>query len=308
MSHHLLTRLVVLVLLAVAVCIPAHAQPPRERTAEGLTADDFVGHVYERTWTGEIVGGRLTDASLKAAPPALQLRRVSPEDITQAVAEASTARAAKLADLAHVATAPRLVPEDLTRRARIFHVGVDEFTDAMFAEMLARVGQREGFSLVARVRPNSVWADWLANVPNLTLAELPGVQYVWSEDVLEIALDGSFQMTARVGDAGLIRRAVFVDRIRRYYPEVAAAQIEEIRNLPSSADTPGDLPRELLLRYPDSLFMFQGLVDTEGAQVVAAALARARGAALRQALTYLEGGNVLLGTLPDGAPFALVAR
>src|SRR5262249_4213364 len=62
------------------------------------------------------------------------------------------------------------------------------------------------------------------------------------------------------------------------------------------------------LRYPDSLFMFQGLVDTEGAQVVAAALARARGTALRQAMTYLEGGNVLLGTLPDGAPFALVGR
>lgn len=61
------------------------------------------------------------------------------------------------------------------RRARVFRVGVDAFTDEMFAEMLARVGQREGFSVVARVGPNSVWADWLANMPNLTLAELPGV-------------------------------------------------------------------------------------------------------------------------------------
>jgi hypothetical protein len=307
MSHDL-TRLVALVLLGVAVCIPAHAQPARERTVEGLTADDFVGHVYERTSTGEIVGRCLGDASHEAAQPALHLRRVAPEDVAQTVTEADTARAAKLADLPHVATAPRLVPEDLTRRARVFHVGVDAFTDAMFAEMLARVGQREGFSVVARVGPHSVWADWLANVPNLTLAELPGVQYVWSEDVLEVALDGSFQMTARVGDAGLIRRAVFVDRIRRYYPEVTAAQIEEIRNLPSPADPPGGLPRELLLRYPDSLFMIQGLVEIEGAQVVAAALARARGAALRQAMTYLEGGNVLLGTLPGGAPFALVGR
>src|SRR5262249_35668174 len=51
-----------------------------------------------------------------------------------------------------------------------------------------------------------------------------------------------------------------------------------------------------------------GLVDAEGAQVVAAALARARGATLRQAMSYLEGGNVLLGTLRDGAPFALVGR
>jgi hypothetical protein len=31
--------------------------------------------------------------------------------------------------------------------------------------------------------------------------------------------------------------------------------------------------------------MIQGLVETEGAQVVAAALARARGAALRQAMS-----------------------
>src|SRR5215813_12782386 len=192
MSHHLLRRLVVLMLLDVALCIPADAQPPRERTGEGLTADDFVGHVYERTSTGEIVGRPLGDASRAAAPPGLQLRRVTPEDVTRAVTDAGTARAAKLADLPHVATAPRLVPEDLTRRALIFHVGVDEFTDATFAEMLARVGQREGFSVVARVRLNSVWADWLANVPNLTLTELPGVQYVWFEDLLEITLDGSF--------------------------------------------------------------------------------------------------------------------
>ena len=262
MSHHP-TRLVALVLLGVAVCIRADAQPARNRTTDSLTADAFVGHVYERTSTGEIVGRRLGDASLEAAQPTLHLRRVAPEDVARAATEADTARAAKLADLAHVAAAPRLVPEDLTRRARVFHVGVDAFTDAMFAEMLARVGEREGFSVVARVGPNSVWADWLADVPNLTLAELPGVQYVWSEDVLEIALDGSYQMTARVGDAGLIRRAVFVDRIHRYYPEVTAAQIAEIRNLPSPADPPGDLPRELLLQYPDSLFMIQGLVETE---------------------------------------------
>jgi hypothetical protein len=34
----------------------------------------------------------------------------------------------------------------------------------------------------------------------------------------------------------------------------------------------------------------------------------ARRAPLREALTYLEGGNVLLGTLPGGDPYALVGR
>jgi hypothetical protein len=61
-------------------------------------------------------------------------------------------------------------------------------------------------------------------------------------------------------------------------------------------------------RFPDALFMIQGLVEKDGGQAVAAAIAEARGAQLPEAITYLEGGNILLGTLPTGAPYAVVGR
>jgi hypothetical protein len=77
---------------------------------------------------------------------------------------------------------------------------------------MARVGLLEGFSVVARLPPGSPWADALRGTPNLALIELPDPQYVWTEDVTEIAVDGTFRMTARVGDRGLLRRSIFVER------------------------------------------------------------------------------------------------
>jgi hypothetical protein len=188
-------------------------------------------------------------------------------------------------------------------------VAVEHWPEAAFAEVAARVGRAEGFSVVARLAPGSEWMPHLVGVPGLALIELPGRKYIWTEDVTEIGTDGAFQMTARVGDRALLRRALFVDRVRRLYPEVTAGELEALRAMPVVPDgPPGELPPEVLRRYPDMLFMLQGLVERDAGQEVAAAIAAARGAHLREATTYLEGGNVLLGTLPRGEPYALVGR
>jgi hypothetical protein len=291
--------------LAAAPAADATAAQRRADAADG----EVFGHFYERGPDGRIIEQilPLTDGP---AAPALTVSAVSEQQIASRLRRADSGRAADLADVAKAPPAPRLVPEDLTRRARVIHMGVENYTDAAMAETVARIGGLESFSVVARLAPGHPWIGEVARVPNLTVAELPGVQYVWTEDVTEIGVDGAFRMTARMGDRGLLlRRSLFVDRVRRYYPDVTPAEIEAIQNLPPGpASRPGILPDEVMRRYPDTMYMNQGLVEADGAQAVAAAISEARGAPMREDMLYLEGGNVLLGTLPRGEPYALVGR
>jgi hypothetical protein len=300
----------VLFLAAGGAAAPEHAVPgePDVRAAAEAADGEVFGRVYERRPDGEPVGRTLSGPQ-EPAPSVVPIASVAARQVAATLRRAEAARASDLDDLVHARGAPRLVPEDLSRRAHVFHMGVEEYTDAALAQFVARVGRREGFAVVARVAPDSTWTAELAHTDNLTLAVLPGVQYVWSEDIAEIGVDGSVNMTARMGDIALLRRALFVDRVRRLYPEVSTAELSEIERVPTAPDElPGQLPHEVRRRFPDILFMNLGLVEKERGQVVAAAIADARGAPLREAVTYLEGGNVLLGTGRDGAPYALVGR
>jgi hypothetical protein len=277
-----------------------------------VAAESAVGEVVGRLWTRDASGSivpRPLPEHMGTARSLVALQPVIQQDLHGRLREAGAARAAALADGARAPVSSRLVTEDLTRRANVAHVAITNYTEAVFATLMARVGLLEGFSVVARVPPESPWADALRGTPNLALIELPDPQYVWTEDVTEIAVDGAFRMTARVGDRGLLRRSVFIDRVRRFYPEVRAATLEELAALPPvPGRPPGELPPAAMRRFPDVMFMIQGVVERDAGQEVAAALAAARAAPLREATTYLEGGNVLLGTLPGGEPYALVGR
>jgi hypothetical protein len=284
------------VLLIVAAASPARAE------------DGVTGRFYERDERGGLMERPLPPPG-RMRLPAVEVRRVSEEELRAALDRVAAARAAALADLARAPAASPIVPEDLTRRARVFHLAVEHYTDAAFAEFLAGVGAVEGFQVVARLSPGAAWADHLRHVPNLALTEVPGPHYIWSEDISEISVDGTFHMTARVGDPRLLARALLVDRVRRYYPQVPPAELAAIAALPTErGGQNGGLPSEILLGVPDVRFMLQGLVEREGGQRVGAAIALTRGAPLREAMTYLEGGNVLVGTMPGGASFALVGR
>jgi hypothetical protein len=279
-----------------------------ESDADALA--ELTARVYERGPDGLVGGRRLPEPPASAVvPPGVPLRDVAEPELRASLAATAAARAAALRDLPHAPPAAPLVPEDLTRRPRVLHMAAVNVTDAMLVEYAARVGQLEGFSVVARVAPSSPWRESLAQVPGVTTVRVAGVEYIWSEDILEIGLDGSFRMTARYGDPGLLRRTQFVDRIRRYGPPITPAELDAIRRMPAKADAPpGDLPVDLLRNFPEAMFMIQGLVEADRGQEAGAAVAVARGVELREATTYLEGGNVLVGRLPSGEPYALVGR
>ncbi|MBI1733921.1 MAG: hypothetical protein HYR51_01995 [Candidatus Rokubacteria bacterium] len=284
---------------------------PAVVAAEDIDAfGELSARVYERGADGAIRGRRLPDSVATATPAAgIPLHDVAEPELKASLAAAAAARAAALQDLPRAPAASPLVPEDLSRRPRVMHMAVINYTDATLVEYVARVGQLEGFSVVARVAPSSSWLDNLAHIPGLRTVRVAGVEYIWSEDILEIGLDGSFRMTARYGDRGLLRRAQFVDRIRRYGPKITTAELDAIRRMPDrEGEPPGDLPVELLRNFPETMFMIQGLVETDRGQEAAAAVAAARRADMREATTYLEGGNVLVGRLPGGEPYALVGR
>lgn len=283
-------------LIIVLLFVPAVAAADLNAFAE------VSGRVYERRPDGVILG-RPLPASIRTLELPVALH---PVDVSDIKAKLDAARAIRSAP---APAALRLVPEDLTRRVSIMHVAVVNYTDAAFAQYLARIGQVEGFSVVARLAPSNEWADHLGHVPSLKTITVPGVEYVWTEDIAEIGLDRSVRMTARFGDRALLRRSLFVDRIRRFGSDVTAAELEAFRQLPEvPGHPPGELSRELIRRFPDILFTIQGVVERDQGQEVAAAIAAARGIDLREATTYLEGGNVLLGTLPNGEPYALVGR
>jgi hypothetical protein len=277
---------------------------PAIAAADLSATREVSARLYERRSDGVMVGRRLEDA-IRPLEFAVALRPVDASDIINKAKLDATRGIGNV----RTATAFRLVPEDLTRRISIMHIAVVNYTDAAFAEYLARVGQLEGFSVVARLAPSNGWAEHLSHVPSLRTITVPGVEYVWTEDIAEIALDHRIRMTARFGDRTLLRRSLLVDRIRRYGGNVTTAELEAIRELPEiPGHPPGELPHELMRRFSDTLFTIQGVVERDHGQEVAAAIAAARGIDLEEAMTYLEGGNVLLGTLPNGKPYALVGR
>lgn len=303
--------------LLIATCSPVYGAPPGDIRTEQNRAEwdgEVMGRFYEVGAEGRIAEHSLAESRLPKAEAtllsAVPLSPVTEQQIASRLQLTDAARAADLAGVEHAPTSSRLVPEDLTRRARVYHVAVESYTDAALAEVLARVGDLEGFSVVARLAPGNAWIEHLRPVPNLTLIELPGVQYVWTEDITEIGVDGTFRMTARMSDRGfLLRRSLFVDRVRRYYPHLTPAELDALEKLPPGSDThPGLLPDEVERPFPDIIFMNQGLVEADRAQPVTAAISQARGAPMRESMMYLEGGNVLLGTLPSGEPYALVGR
>lgn len=125
---------------------------------------ELSARVYERGADGVIRGRRVPDAPAVANEGAsVPLHDVAAPELEASLAAAATARAAALRDLPRAPAASPLVPEDLTRRPRVMHMAVVNYTDATLVEYVARVGQLEGFSVVARVAPSSPWIDSLAN-------------------------------------------------------------------------------------------------------------------------------------------------
>src|SRR5262245_55903658 len=251
--------------LVAALVLGAWAVPPAAAESNAEVDARF----YERA--GDGVVERIVPPPAGPGAPAPALLAVTEEAIAVRLDRAGQARATALSDPAHAAGAPRLVPEDPSRRARVLHVMVSEFTDAGFARMLADVGALEGFTVVAHTEAGGPWGAGLAGVANLLVSDTPGRQYTWPEDVSESGGDGSLSVTARRGDRRWLRRSLFVDRVRRFYPAVTPAELEALRALPEPPDAPpGEIDEAVMRRYSDIMFMNLGLVEKDLAQDVAA--------------------------------------
>lgn len=234
----------------------------------------------------------------EAKPPAPE-RTTTAADVTQALKAAATARAAQLEDLAHAPAAPPVLPEDATLKPSVAHLTVGKDLDAAFARTLARVGLLEGFPVVVAGDAATLKASLgPKELSNVTFAPRAGGASPWVEDSGELHAGGTVSIPARLAlDEEAFFHAIQTERVLRMRPDMPADERAALETTRSWA---------LEERYPESAFTLPGKVAATKAHEGKAAMATAQGRPLRRSLTYLEGGNVLAGTRPDGSPYALV--
>jgi hypothetical protein len=164
-------------------------------------------------------------------------------------------------------------------------------------EQVASIGRREGFGVVVKVaQTEELSLAALYERPWLSVLTYAGPADIWAQDTGDIRTDHSVMVPARVGDPALIHGSILRDRLARLYP---AATLTAPMALP-------ELHRAIGQDYPLANFEVLGRVDRLGSRVSSASMA-ATGSPVQEAMTYLEGGNHLVGR--DGpTTFAIVGR
>jgi hypothetical protein len=219
----------------------------------------------------------------------------------EATARYRAARRERKAWLENLASAPanaRVLPEDLSLVPRVAHLSITDADDLAFAELAAAIGRLEGFAVIAEVADLRLIRG-ARQIDNLTFLKRQRSSDAFPEDSHEYNVAGGMSVPAKVGPQAHLSRAVVLDRLQRFYPDIPEKIWKRIRA--SATD-------ELVGSFGAIDFPWQGAVnsrDTYRSKVMQAA---GRSQALRANLTYLEGGNVLTGSLPEGTPYALVGR
>jgi len=248
----------------------------------------------------QLVDRRKLDAL--APPPAGQLHQIDGDQLSKALDKAIETRQAKLATLGGaVDTTTRVCPEDGSLRVRNMHMamlGMDQ-SGAVFPKQMAQIGKLEGFNVILRAEPDRV--DKLQNkfkqqgLDNVKLVGAAGEGDFWSEDQGELDTAGNVRVPAPRSQDQNLFVPVLQERIRRLYPEATA--------LPDTQDA---LLSVLRSDYPDAAYAMVGAVAERGSHEVLAGVALAKGTEIKACLSHLEGGNLLVGTLPGGEAYALV--
>ena len=167
-----------------------------------------------------------------------------------------------------------------------------------FINQLATIGQLEGFQVVVRVDKDQVKAlAALENLRIVSVIQYEGPDDIWTEDTGDIRADHSISVPASARDRLLIVSSVLRDRVKRF------------SNSSSSPKVDLDMLQRLLLEhYPDASFESLGRVNQLDSQRSFAVLGVINGAKIRQELAYLEGGNQLIGALPDGEDYVIIGK
>src|SRR5687767_9670265 len=219
------------------------------------------------------------------APPR-PYRPVTQREIDAAMERAHRERADRLRDIAGSASNSQVISEDgsLDPTAMHFTLRSADPTDIGLLRETARIGKAEGFEVVVRARnPSDVTNNLTpAERENVTIIPLSSVQDVWAEDHGEVSVDGAVSFPTLADsrdDQGLISRSILDDRRRR----LGGAGV-------------------------DTDFEMHGRVELRRNQQRVAGLGLAGDVSIRENLSYVEGGNMLTGTLPNGEGYGLVGR
>jgi hypothetical protein len=267
--------------------------------------ESYVARVYTRAANGS---PRSIDvsASDNGAQRRGWTRQVSSSCLAQALRKAHEERALRLSASQPAPAHTPGLPHGGSARITGLEVALDEappgFVDwrqLQLIRQLVAIGRLEGFDVTVHVAAGreAVLAE-AERISGVNVLESPGPADIWIEDIGEIERDGNVSFPALVGDPDRIASAVFRARLARFHPDIPA---------PSGLAF-AELRRWLEHAYPDIGFEVLGRVDKLGSQTELAASALDRHAEVREDLTYLEGGNHLLGLLPDGTTYAVVGR
>jgi len=233
--------------------------------------------------------------------------RSLPEREFQATLQRLEEENVRAAGLAQAPFGEPVVPKDASLDPEAFVMGYDPNDPASlpFLNEMARVGQVEGFRVVARCSPGSEGdlAQQLAPdvAGNVTALPSWGTQDVWTEDHGEYTLSGGVIVPPLLQKGCEVYTPQALGRLERLYSQKEADEVK-----PQLTQFNLD---EVLGPYPKANFPYQGAVhSTEtNAGMIGAALA-AGIPKYRMAVSYVEGGNFLPGTRPDGTPYALVGK
>lgn len=225
---------------------------------------------------------QLLEAVRIPSPPS-QHYVISGQQVQQAVERTGAERQRQLDDLGQLTWGDRVVPKDATLNPGDVTMFLRSTSDVSvtYARQLSQIGQIEGFHVVAGItgRKES-YQRALDGYQNVSLMEIPHGE-VWTEDYSEPTLGGGQVVPAIFDDhyGGLISEAIREGRAQRY----------------KGTGLSGD-------------FAYHGAVNQGKFQKAALARGLASEGKLRQALSYLEGGNIYTGTRPDGEGYVLVGK
>lgn len=281
---------------------PANA-PANDREIDGrtLAKEPLRAHL--------LVGGKRTQVPFrgalpaKDAPPPGDYRAITAAALDGALAAAARARAAEIQDLAASPPVAAVTPEDGSVRVAAYHMGFGAADQAneRFLEQMAEIGRLEGFRVVVRCTENA--AKLLRREvdkgprSNVSTVTAPTFHDIWSEDGGEVRRDRSVAIPAELPPKMNAQVVMMKARLARFTDQ-KAPPTDDLAKLFAWARK----------RCPDACFGFLGKVFTNQTHKSYAALAASAGVPLRQSLSAIEGGNLVVGTDKNGATIAFVGR
>lgn len=207
---------------------------------------------------------------------------VTSQQVDKAIADTGAAREKQLKNGA--VAGDRVVPKDASLNPTDVSMYLRSTSDVStrYAQQLSQIGEIEGFHVVAGIGGSlNSFKSALKGYDNVSLMEIPHGE-VWMEDYSEPSLNKG-QITPAIFEdgysGGLVSEAIREGRKERY----AGTGL-------------------------DGGFAYHGAVNQGKYQQAALARGTITKGPLRQALSYMEGGNIFTGTRQNGEGYVLVGK